>query len=107
MFIMLEMDMDNCHDLTFIYQLDFSWRWVLKKHNGGYSSGQQKDNETYLPKVRLASGAAGRPERYGLQWWAQISRTSANVLVGTGLSASAIRLQDACVLGILNGAEII
>lgn len=63
--------------------------------------------ESYLPKVLLASGAAGRPVKYGLQWWAQISRASANVLVGTGLSASAIKLQDACVLGILNGAEMV
>lgn len=62
---------------------------------------------TDLPKVLLASGAAGRPVAYGLQWWAQISRASANVLVGTGLSASAIKLQDACVFGILNGAEMI
>lgn len=64
-------------------------------------------SESYLPKVLLASGAAGRPVRYGLQWWAQISRASASVLVGNGLSASAIKLQDACVLGILNGAEIV
>ena len=55
----------------------------------------------------MASGAAGRPVAYGLQWWAQISRASAKVLVGTGLSASAIKLQDACVLGILNGAKTI
>ena len=65
------------------------------------------DGESYLPKVLLASGAAGRPVRYGLQWWAQTSLASANVLVGTGLSASAIKLQDACVLGILNGAEMV
>lgn len=63
--------------------------------------------ETDLPKVRLASGAAGRPVWYGLQWWAQISLASANVLVGNGLSARAIKLQDACVLGILNGAEMV
>lgn len=42
-----------------------------------------------------------------MQWWAQMSRASAKVLVGTGLSARAIRLQDAWVLGILNGAEIV
>lgn len=60
----------------------------------------------YLPNVRVASGAAGRPARWGLQWWTQMSRGSASVLVGTGLSASAIKLQDACVLGILNGAEM-
>jgi len=64
-------------------------------------------SEAHLPKVLLASGAAGRPVRYGLLWWAQISLVSASVLVGTELSASAIKLQDACVLGILNGAEMV
>jgi len=62
--------------------------------------------ESYLPKVRLPSGAAARPDRYGLLWRAQISRVSVRVLVGSGLSASAIKLQEACVLGILKGAEI-
>lgn len=62
---------------------------------------------TDLPKVLLPSGAAGRPVWYGLQWWVQISRASAKVLVGIGLSARAIKLQDACVLGILNGAEMV
>lgn len=68
---------------------------------------KKKNTKLYLPNVRLPSGGAGRPLMYGLQWWAHMSLPSANVLVGIGLSASAIKLQDACVLGILNGPEMI
>lgn len=57
--------------------------------------------------ILLASGAATCPVRCGLQWWVQRSRAPVWVLLGSGVSARAIRLQEAWVLGILNGAETI
>lgn len=47
-------------------------RWVLKKSDEDCGKEKEADrgcvsfSESYLPKVLLASGAAGRPVRYGL-----------------------------------------